>query len=346
MRLHFNRQNSDPFDFIIGTPQGSLVSPALSILYMSPLLHKMKTWSNASLGMYIDDGAIFACSKDWPTVEETLSNGYHTCITWLTNMGLNAEPDKTKLIYFRRHGEHTGHEPPPYIHLSLPSLNTYYRVSYSNTLRYLGFFFNHKLDWKQHVEVMCNQTHATLKALQILGNSICRLDHARWRLAYNAICLPALTYGCQMWFTSKQKTLVKKLQTVQNKAVRIILGTFHTMPQEPLHQLLTIFPMEVRLNMLLQNSALHLYKVPQESQLLRHLEGECTCQTPVTHHCPPQTTIMLHPHYANWPPVSKPMAHISTLPIHTSHCTRLEWPSKSNPKEQQVELPPDHRNPS
>ena len=121
---------------------------------------------------------------------------------------------------------------------------------------------------------MCNQTCTILKALQILGNSICRLDHARWRLAYNTICLPVLTYRCQMWFTSKQKTLIKKLQTVQNEVVRIILGTFCTMPQEPLHQLLTIFPMEVRLNMLLQNSALCLYKVPQESQLLRCLKGE------------------------------------------------------------------------
>ena len=148
VRLHFNGRNSDPFNFIIGTPQGSPVSPALSILYTSPLLHKMKTRSNALLGMYIDDSAIFACSKDWPTVEETLRNGYHTCIMWLTNVGLNAKPDKTELIYFRRHGECTGCEPPPYIHLPLPSLNMYYRVPCSNTLRYLGFFFDHKLDWK------------------------------------------------------------------------------------------------------------------------------------------------------------------------------------------------------
>ena len=131
----------------------------------------------------------------------------------------------------------------------------------SNTLRYLGFFFDHKLDWKWYIEVMCNRTHATLKALQILGNSICGLDHARWRLAYNTICLPVLTYRCQMWFTGKQKTLLKKLQTVQYEAARIISGKFCTMLWEPLHQLLTIFPMEVRLNMLLQNSALYLYKV-------------------------------------------------------------------------------------
>ena len=121
---------------------------------------------------------------------------------------------------------------------------------------------------------MCNRTLATLKALQILGNSVQGLDHTQWRLAYNAICLPILTYRFQLWYTGKQKTLVKKLQMVQNEAVKLISRTFCTTPQEPLHQLLTIFPMEFRLNMLLQNSALQLYKVPNESQLLRCLEGK------------------------------------------------------------------------
>ena len=121
---------------------------------------------------------------------------------------------------------------------------------------------------------MCNRTWATLKALQILGNSVQGLDHAQWRLTYNVICLPILTYGFQLWYMGKQKTLVKKLQTVQNEAVKLISGTFCMMPQAPLHQLLTIFPMEFRLNMLLQNSALWLYKVPNESQLLRCLEGK------------------------------------------------------------------------
>ena len=45
----------------------------------------------------------------------------------------------------------------------------------------------------------------------------------------------------------KQKGLVKKLQTVQNKAIRIILGTFCTMLRDPLHQLLNIFPIDLHL---------------------------------------------------------------------------------------------------
>ena len=82
---------------------------------------------------------------------------------------------------------------------------------------------------------MCNRARASLKALQLLGNSVRGLDHANWKLAYNAICLPALTYGCQLWFTGKQVGLVKKLQTVQNDATKIMTGTFRTTPREPLH---------------------------------------------------------------------------------------------------------------
>jgi hypothetical protein len=88
---------------------------------------------------------------------------------------------------------------------------------------HLGFFFDAQLTWTHHVEVMCNRAHASIKALQLLGNSVQGLDHAKWRLVYNMVCLPVLTYGSQLWFTGKQKTLVKKLQMVQNEAVRVIV---------------------------------------------------------------------------------------------------------------------------
>ena len=269
VRLRFNGKTSEPFDFTTGTPQGSPVSPVLSIIYTSPLLHKMRNWLKASLGMYIDDGVIFACGKDWERIETTMRDGYSECVEWLSRAGLNVEPDKTELLFFKKRREQL--KPPSYVHLPNPSLNTYYRVQATNTIRYLGFHFDTNLNWSRHVDVVCNRARASLKALQLLGNSVRGLDQANWRLAYTAICLPVLTYGCQLWYRGKQVTLVKKLQVVQNEAVRIISGTFRTTPREPLHHLLTILPMDVRLTLLLKNTALRLYKVPRESQLLARL---------------------------------------------------------------------------
>ena len=102
VRLKFNGRTSDPFDFEVGTPQGSPVSPVLSIIYTSPLLHKMRNWARAALGMYIDDGVIFACGREWKQIEDTIQKGYTECAEWLTRAGLNIELDKSELLFFRK----------------------------------------------------------------------------------------------------------------------------------------------------------------------------------------------------------------------------------------------------
>ncbi len=33
-------------------------------------------WNNSSLGMYVDDGVIFACAKDWDSVMSLLQVRY------------------------------------------------------------------------------------------------------------------------------------------------------------------------------------------------------------------------------------------------------------------------------
>ena len=133
---------------------------------------------------------------------------------------------------------------------------------------YAAQHINHKLDWSEHVNIMCNQACASLKVLQLLGNSVRGLSAANWRLVYNAVCLPVLMYGCQLWFTGKQKTLVKKLQAVQNEGVQIIAGAFCMAPRDMLHEHLRIFPMHIQLTMLTKTSALRLYRLPKQSQLL------------------------------------------------------------------------------
>ena len=317
VRLKFNGQTSAPFDFEVGTPQGSPVSPVLSIIYTSPLLHKMKNWTKSSLGMYIDDGVIFACGREWNQIENTMRKGYSECTDWLARAGLNIEPDKSELIFFKRRGEKS--IPPPYTHLPNYALQTYYRVPATNTIRYLGFHFDTRLNWSHHVDTVCNRARASLKALQLLGNSVRGLDQASWRLAYSAICLPVLTYGCQLWYTGKQVTLVKKLQVVQNDAVRIISGTFRTTPREPLHQLLTILPMDLRLDILIQNTARRLYKIPASSQLLRRLGPRWHTPSPNDFPLPTparrRMVTTLSALAARIPPGGPRIDHFPTLPI-------------------------------
>ena len=119
---------------------------------------------------------------------------------------------------------------------------------------------------------MTNRARSTLKALQLLGNSVCGLSWANWRKVYNAIILLILTYTAPVWF-SGQAGLLRQLCTAQNAAVRHIAGAFTTTPIDLLHQLLGIMPIDLRLQLLIKNVSLRLYKIPISSQLAARVPG-------------------------------------------------------------------------
>jgi hypothetical protein len=138
---------------------------------------------------------------------------------------------------------------------------------------------------------------STLKAIQLLVNSVRGLDHGNWRQAYNAICVPTLTYGTPIWFRG-QKKHVKALQRVQNSAIGIVMGAFCSVPREPLHQLAAILPVNIHLTKLTTQAAICLLSLPTNSPVLHRL-GQPWCAdqdsgVPLpypTHACPPDSCI-------------------------------------------------------
>ena len=274
VRMAFNGTTAEEQEQPVGTPQGSPISPVLSALYTSPLL-SINPVENTTLGMYVDDGVIFAQGDDWDTVNSLLTARYQSCEEWLRRNNLAIEPEKTELIYFRKPWSRQTDPPPDRIYLPDPAKSTYYRVAPKATVRYLGFFINHKLDWEPHVTTMCNRARASIKALKVLGNTHRGMSMANWRLVFNAVCLPVLSYGCQLWATSrKYKTLVKKTQLVFNEGVKIISGAFRTAPREALHELTRILPARFYFDKLTQTSALRLYRIPSTSQFFPRLGGD------------------------------------------------------------------------
>jgi hypothetical protein len=111
-------------------------------------------------------------------------------------------------------------------------------------VQYLGLHFDHKMSWGKHISVVVTRTKGMLKALQLLGNSVCSLDHGSWCLAFNAICIPTLMYGSLIWYRD-QKKHTKLLQVVQSMAVHVIVGAFRSTPTKLLHQLTTIPPIQI-----------------------------------------------------------------------------------------------------
>ena len=145
--LRFSSITSDKREQLVGVPQGSPLSPALSILYTSRLLHKMKGWHNSSLEMYVDDSMLFGCAEEWGGVQAILWECYSICEEWLSQSGLSIEPEKTEVIFFQKPWSQKQTETLTQILLRELSHSTYYMVCPTENIRYLGFFFNKGLKW-------------------------------------------------------------------------------------------------------------------------------------------------------------------------------------------------------
>ena len=92
---------------------------------------------------------------------------------------------------------------------------------------------------KDHVHIMTNRVRIALKALQPLGNSIRSLDWAR------------CTYLRSARMILRPGGPLKDLRTAPNTAIR----DRHHPPTEPLHQLMGILPIDLRLQLLIKNAS-------------------------------------------------------------------------------------------
>ena len=96
------------------------------------------------------------------------------------------------------------------------------------TMWWLRIFFDSKLTFHSHIKIMCNQARSVITGFRCLSNTVCSLSQRHLCLLYKTCAIPVMTYTSPVWFRSdkKQQTLLNRLETTQNHALRLIAGCF------------------------------------------------------------------------------------------------------------------------
>jgi len=151
--------------------QGSALSPILSVFYLLPFLHILENQLKnlkipISFLSFVDNGLLVTQSKSFQLSNSHLFCSYNVASNFLLDFKLVVEHSKTEIFHFSRSICLFNHPSLDLSTISGPILCP------KETWKYLGFIFDRKLLFHQHINFYLNKFISIAKYMKILGNSV------------------------------------------------------------------------------------------------------------------------------------------------------------------------------
>lgn len=179
-------------------------------------------------------------------------------------IGMSIDPTKSDLIHFSRRRDP---------HLNRPLVLPTGTIAPSPVVRWLGIFFDQKLSFHEHVNILCNRARTAVTGLRVLSNSVRGLSQKHLRALHKTCILPIITYASPLWFRPDRPitSLTKKLEVIQNISLRLICGAFKTTPVKGLQVIAHQPPIFETLSRFQFNAARRLSRLPTSSPVFQRL---------------------------------------------------------------------------
>ena len=237
--VQINSAASTFYPITSGVPQGAILSPTLFNLFVNDT----PTSPSTKLFLYADDTTILAQGPDPEKTADLLQSHLDLYEDWADQWKLSVNAEKCSHIVFSRRPK-AGNGP---------------RIFYGNKIipreystRYLGVEMDRKLTWSKHIHQTVQKATGIHAALFPLLKSNSPLPLKTKLLLYNATIRPILSYASPVWLYAAASHL-KKIQTVENKIIRKIIGAPWFVKNQNIRKDLQITPILSKLKASLEN---------------------------------------------------------------------------------------------
>ncbi|XP_034936031.1 uncharacterized protein [Chelonus insularis] len=202
-----------------GLPQGSVLSPVLYSVYMMSL----ESWivEDCKILQFADDVCIYAVDKDPKKVLKAVSESVHKIIPFLNDSGLELAPEKCQLIVFS--------SDPKIATKSWCIKINRERIWSQQVIKFLGILFHSSLKWDHQVQAIRSKCINPMAIINYLRLTWTGADPPTLIKVYKSLVRSRIEYGAFL-FVSLKKSLLKVLDRIQNKALRLAMGYRNSTP--------------------------------------------------------------------------------------------------------------------
>lgn len=203
----FENTPSETVPVTSGVPQGSVLGPLLFLIFINDITSNIE----CNIKLFADDCIIYReinSYTDHLMLNTSLSKITKWCSDW--QMTINIKKSVTMTVSTKKQ----------------PSMFTYFindiPLSKVSQHKYLGITLTSDLRWDSHIT---NITAAALRKLFYLKRCLKTSPTPTKLLAYRTFVRPLLEYASTIWFPHST-TLMKKIESVQRKAIRFIYNKY------------------------------------------------------------------------------------------------------------------------
>ena len=214
-RVKVGNDCSDEIIIEFGVPQGSVLGPVLFNIYIRSLYAEVEDMGFNIKG-FADDHQIytsFTPDFQYNVLKTRLNEVINSITDWMNRFLLKLNPEKSKIIVFG----------PPEVLDSITLHGMFLKdqcVRFVNNVKNLGFHLDSTMSMDQQVNAVVKRCFMAIRSISGIKHFI---GYEQKRMLMSSLVLSQLDY-CNSIYMGTHSNNIRKLQSVQNAAARLIMG--------------------------------------------------------------------------------------------------------------------------